>query len=351
MFRGFALLLAPAIAFGGWDAGAAAKYLDGRAAQWAAWKPAAREGGPCISCHTSLGYALARPMLRSKLGEAAPTPFETGLIAGARVRAGSAVQKPIDPAKDNTPLVMTALTLSLDDARCGAELKPQTEEALKAMWAAQKREGPQRGAWGWTNAHLEPWEVEESPFFGAVLAAVAVGNAPGGYASRPNVQTNIAEMRAFLSADREKQPLANRLALLWAGAHMEGLVSNAERGRILDAAWKTQNKDGGWTLEALGPWRHRDGAPEIAAGSNAYATAWAMFMLERAGVSTKDRKMRRGLAWLAAHQNPEGYWDAASMNKKYPEGEMPRLFMRDATTAFAVMALEVNSFEPEKDAR
>lgn len=330
MFRAFVLLLAPAFLFGGdWNAQSAAKYLDGRAAQWAAWKPAAREGGPCISCHTSLGYVLARPALRTKLGETAPTEFETGLMAGAKIRANSSLQKPIDPEKDNTPTVMTALALSLETGP-----SPETESAFKAMWAAQKREGKDKGAWGWTNAHLEPWEVPESPFFGAALAAVAVGGA-----TSSDYAANVADLKAYLQRAREGQPLANRLVLLWAGARMPGLVSDAERKEILDAVWKTQREDGGWALESLGPWRHRDGAPEIAPGSNAYATAWAAFLLERAGVRAKDKRLRRGLAWLAAHQNPEGYWDAVSMNKKFPHGEMPELFMRDATTAFAAMAL------------
>src|SRR5438876_6053459 len=64
-----------------WDAKAAAAYLDGRAAWWSTWPNAARDRGTfCVSCHTALPYALARPALRTALGEAAPTATEAKLV-------------------------------------------------------------------------------------------------------------------------------------------------------------------------------------------------------------------------------------------------------------------------------
>ena len=44
------------------------------------------------------------------------------------------------------------------------------------------------GAWPWTQVELDPWETTDSPYYGAVLAALAVGTAPGGYAARPDIQ-------------------------------------------------------------------------------------------------------------------------------------------------------------------
>src|SRR5689334_13579259 len=55
---------------GSWNAKSAAAYLDQRASWWMTWKSAQRDQDTfCISCHTSLPYALARPALRSALGE------------------------------------------------------------------------------------------------------------------------------------------------------------------------------------------------------------------------------------------------------------------------------------------
>ena len=60
-----------------WSPQAAAAYLDNRMAWWANWPNAARDHDTfCISCHTTLSYALGRPALRSALGEAAPSVNE-----------------------------------------------------------------------------------------------------------------------------------------------------------------------------------------------------------------------------------------------------------------------------------
>jgi squalene-hopene/tetraprenyl-beta-curcumene cyclase len=340
MTRFATLFLLPIAAWcGDWNAKVAAQYLDGRAADWAVWKPAARTGGPCISCHTTLGYLLARPALRRDLGESSPTEFELGLLAGVRTRVASSLQKPPNPNQDNTQAVVAAFVLAMDDQRRGADLSTDTEAAFRDLWAKQRREGKDKGAWGWTDANLEPWEVPESPFFGAALAAVAVGAAPPSYQARPEIRQNLEDLRAYLREGQERQPLANRLLLLWAAARTAGLVTGAERQAILDEAWRTQNEDGGWTLAALGPWRDRPNAPRQASGSNAYPTAWTAFLLRQAGLKAEDPRLARALVWLRAHQDPGGFWAADSMNKRYEPGSMQERFMRDAATAYAVLAL------------
>lgn len=331
--RIFALLLLPAAAWcADWDAASAARYLDARAAAWAVWPRAAKEGGPCVSCHTTLGYLMARPLLRRKLDEAAPTEFEKGLVAGVRVRA---VKAPDPAVKDHTQAVVSALVLAMDDRRRGAGMSPEAEAAFKAMWATQREDG----AWGWTNANLEPWEVPESVYFGAALAAVATGIAPDGYQARPDIQPNLVRLKSYIRENRKGQPLANRLVLLWAAGRLNGILTAAERREIPDALWSAQNQDGGWKLAALGPWRDRTDPPPVPEGSSAYATAWASAMLRLAGIKPKDAHVARALTWLRRHQNAEGFWDAASMNHRYDPGSMPELFMRDATTEYAVLAL------------
>src|SRR5678816_470345 len=60
-----------------WSPNKAAAYLDGRAVWWSTWSGAARDHGTfCISCHTTLPYALARPRLRDALHESGPSPAE-----------------------------------------------------------------------------------------------------------------------------------------------------------------------------------------------------------------------------------------------------------------------------------
>src|SRR5215831_6090816 len=72
----------------GWSPRAAATYLDGRATFWTTWPNAARDHGTfCISCHTTLPFAIARPALRGLLGESEPGAAEAKILENLRTRA------------------------------------------------------------------------------------------------------------------------------------------------------------------------------------------------------------------------------------------------------------------------
>src|SRR5215813_3038561 len=65
-----------------WNARAAAGYLDGRMEWWLHWPNAARDHDTaCVSCHTALPYALARPALHSLLGEHEASSPERAMVA------------------------------------------------------------------------------------------------------------------------------------------------------------------------------------------------------------------------------------------------------------------------------
>src|ERR1700704_4147371 len=65
-----------------WNRKAAAAYLDQRATWWTTWPNAQRDHGTfCVSCHTALPYALARPSLRQSLGETGASAAEQALLA------------------------------------------------------------------------------------------------------------------------------------------------------------------------------------------------------------------------------------------------------------------------------
>src|SRR3954453_12654147 len=64
-----------------WSDKAAANYLDGRMAWWMSWPQSARDHETfCVSCHTVLPYAIARPALRNALAESTPSATERKLI-------------------------------------------------------------------------------------------------------------------------------------------------------------------------------------------------------------------------------------------------------------------------------
>ena len=65
-----------------WDAAGAAGYLDRRLEWWRTWPKAERDQCTrCISCHTALPVALARPVLRRALGETEASATEQAMYA------------------------------------------------------------------------------------------------------------------------------------------------------------------------------------------------------------------------------------------------------------------------------
>ena len=345
-FAAFLALAALPAFCGDWNARLAAQYLDSRQKDWLAWPPANASGVACVSCHTGVPYLLARPALRAALGETAPTLYEAVLLDGLRATVVKTNAK--DLFRDvkgiradqvfGAQSVLTALLLAMDDAQRG-QLTPEGEKAFERMWSLQIRDGKSKGGWYWSDFDLDPWETPESAYYGAALAALATGIAPAQYQARREIRENVAQLTAYLRAARSTQPLHNQLILLWASHKLSGLLPQADRDAVMDEVWRKQQADGGWTLESLGPWRKRPDAPP-ATGSNSYATGMAAFTLQQAGARRSDARMSRALAWLEAHQDQQsGYWAAESMNKPHDAGSMPALFMRDAATGFASLAL------------
>lgn len=336
---------------GHWNPRAAAAYLDGRATWWATWPTAARDHDTfCVSCHTMLPYALARPRLRAQLGEHEPSPAESRLLdsVARRVAQWNEVAPyypdqtrgvPKTSESRGTESILNALVLATRD-RDGGRLADDTRAAFDHMWALQMRTGELSGGWIWLNFHNEPWESPSSPYFGAALAAIAIGTAPGGYAATPAIQDNLKLLRAYFQRGLEQQPLVNRLMLLWASGTMPDLISAEQRQAVVDTALSLQHDDGGWSAASLYPLTTRpDGTPEVTE-SDGYATGLATLALEASGLHTADERAARGRTWLERHQDPAtGRWAASSLNKQRDPASDAGKFMTDAATGYAVLAL------------
>lgn len=315
-----AVLALPVLA-ADWSPRAAADYLDARQKEWQAWPVAelGSGGGKCLSCHTGMTYLLARPALRRVLKEPNPTQYETALVDTLRLRVPKRTPLELYPKAKEPHLTEQAAVEAIF-----AALFLNTSDALERMWTLQSPSG----TWAWNQFDLDPWETPESAYYGAVLAAMAVKSGPAAHRARPEA----VRLKQYLDREFTAQPLHNRLMALWAGAAPE-----AARKSTLDELWRRQSPDGGWTLDALGPWAKHEKAPPAALGSSAYATAYTAAALRAAGVS--DSRLTRALDWLKSQQDPKGYWDAVSMNKPFPDGSMMSGFMRDAATAYAALAL------------
>jgi squalene-hopene/tetraprenyl-beta-curcumene cyclase len=344
-----------------WDQKAAASYLDQRETSWMSWPGAARDHETfCVSCHTSAPYALARPALRAALGENALSANERKLLDNVvkRVRLWNEVEPfytggGYDAQKGDesrgTEAVVNALILATYDKQ-NNQLSNDTQSAFDHMWALQETAGENRGAWRWLEFDLEPWEANDSRYYGATLAALAVGGAPGNYRSASEVQHNLGMLRDYLDREYSKQSTLNRVSLLLASADWPELLSQERQDEIVREVLAKQQADGGWKLSSLewdgwSPlavlhrWIREDGTP-MESNSDGYSTGLVTFALQRAGIPRTNAAVQRGLSWLVRNQSgTSGRWASSSLNKRRDLSSNTGQFMSDAATAFAVLAL------------
>jgi rhamnogalacturonyl hydrolase YesR len=145
--------------------------------------------------------------------------------------------------------------------------------------------------------------------------------------------------RDYLRRQYAAQPLLNQLYVLWASSKEPGLLTSDDRQTLLAAIRSRQQADGGWRLMALDERQRSDESPEPTA-SDGYATGIAVLALEESGASRTDPTLERGLAWLANHQEKNGSWTTLSMNHDRDPQSDAYLFMTDAATGYAALALE-----------
>jgi squalene-hopene/tetraprenyl-beta-curcumene cyclase len=376
-----------------WNPQSAANYLDQRAAWWMSWPKAQRDHETfCISCHTAVPYAMSRAALRPALAESTPSANELRLLENVtkRVRIWKeAVPFYLDadrgPYKSvesrGTESVLNALVLASRDAQTG-HLTDDTRTAFANMWAEQQTaqtssqaspasDSPaysessssahsanttvspapdQRGAWRWLRFKNEPWEADDSDFYGAALAAIATGTTPENYRARPEIQSNLKLLREYLNRQAPSQTQMNRVVLLWASTKLPGLLTSAQQESMVREIIAKQKDDGGWSLPALaGGWkRHDDTAQDPQ--SDGYATGLIAFTLEQlqsanGAPRTKAQgaaSLQSALAWLRTNQDlSTGSWPSASLNNNEAHHIGPETvrFMNDAATSYAILAL------------
>jgi squalene-hopene/tetraprenyl-beta-curcumene cyclase len=333
-----------------WNARAAAAYLDGRQAWWTTWTTAQRDHDTaCVSCHTVLPYALSRPALTAALAEhEAPAAERTMLEqVSKRVRLWREVEPfysdqtrglPKTSESRGTEAILNALILATRDAASPA-LSDEGRQAFENLWQLQLKAGAGSGGWAWLDFHNEPWEAPGSQYFGNSLAAIAIGTAPGGYASAPAIQDGVKRLGAYLQTGADNGTLLNRAMIVWASTKLPGvLTADSSRQIIADLIAKQQN-DGGWSSASLaGDWKRHDSTP-LDPASDGYATGFITFVLQEAGRSAADPSVARGRAWLVQHQDSGGSWSATSLNKQRDPATDVGKFMRDAATGYAVLAL------------
>lgn len=337
-----------------WDAHAAARYLDSREVWWQNWDHAKRDHGTrCVSCHTQAPYALARPAMRAALGESAPSPMESAMLADIEKRVrnwkdmlpfysddiygtGKEIQS------RNAESVLNAVILASYDRSQGS-LSDLTRLAFDHAWELQSTEGPDAGSWVWQNFEYTPWESKESQYHWAALMAMATATEPGNYAAEPGTAQHLEALRSYLQTHYAAQPLLNKIVALWASHWFPDVVPESKRDVLLGQLYKLQRPDGGWSTTDLGDWKRRDKTP-LEKRSDGYATGLITLVLEQTAPANPHAQrfthIQHGLEWLAAYQDKStGAWPAWSLNKNRDPQSDAGQFMSDAATGYAILAL------------
>jgi squalene-hopene/tetraprenyl-beta-curcumene cyclase len=352
---------------GKWDPGAAAAYLDARMDLWFANGTKLKTGESqtaCVSCHAGLAYALARPVLRRVMHADTPSTQEAKLLDDTTRRVDTYATHQVlydfnerrQIESRGTEAVLNAVILtSADAARNLRESSAPTRKALARLWETQRPDG----RWDWLEFGLEPWETTEAAYHGATFAAFAAGTAPGPHDAAGTA--GIERLRAYLSSNYQAQHLYNRTWALLASTRLKRVVTDAQRDALVDQLVKAQRADGGWSLEAMGPWKWSKTAPPVKSPgdldaalltqSDGYATGLVVYTLKQAGVASSHDAIRKGIQWLETNQRaipvpdvPGRAWHAHSLNYDREHGgekgePWRRLFMSDTATAFAILAL------------
>jgi squalene-hopene/tetraprenyl-beta-curcumene cyclase len=338
-----------------WSPKAAAAYMDQREEWWASWPKASKDHGTfCVSCHTVLPYALSQSAFHTVIPGQTSSENESKLIESVtkRVRLWNDVTPYYPDVADKargTEAVLNALVLSSHDSQEG-KLSAETRMAFDNMWAIQLTKGDHEGGWSWIQFDNEPWEAYDSQYYGASLAAVAVGLAPENYRSSAEIQEKIGRLSGYLNREFAAQTPINHAVLLWASAKMPGLLTPDRQNAIIHEISGKQQNDGGWCLASLvGDWKRSDETP-LVMESDGYATGLITFALLQAGTPHDDPRMARGVSWLTRNQSMlSGHWYGYSLNKRRRNPfSYPARFMDDAATAFAVLALTQAKSESAK---
>ncbi|HSI34270.1 MAG TPA: hypothetical protein VK986_11835 [Tepidisphaeraceae bacterium] len=297
----------------------AARYLDRAALNWQKTKN-------CATCHTNLYYLAARPALANVL----PDSGEVRAFYEAYPKVRWQKSKPSENSGFWTIVVGAGLTFN--DAQTTRTLSPVARDVLDRMWTVQRADG----GWKWPDCNYAPMEIDDH--YGATVAALAVGIAPGGYAQTPQARAGLDKLRAYFKANPPKS-LHHRAMLAWCSVRLDGIATDAERKRTLAELLALQLDDGGWsTAGFLTDWkglvRGPGALPLDTKTSDGYGTGFVIVVARELGVPADDPRLRRGIDWLLTHQREGGKWFTRS-----PVVEAGNL-ISNVGSAYAVLALQ-----------
>lgn len=293
------------------------------------------EGKACISCHTSLPYALVEPLLGGEYSA------YRDLIANVdnRIREWSSnapwyahpklegiaalANLPPDALKGilngadsrGVEAVFNAVIRATHDAYLGKPAQEETKRAFENMWGEQIADGPAAGRWRWIQANLVPWEVTDSDIWGASLACVGSGIFPE---LAPQDNLRLLHQTLKTAAGDADVSLHARAAVLW--CHSESannVLDDATAKQIAADLLARQHAGAGWALRDLGPFKDWEGSESDCCRKrelrpDAYATGIAVLALARNSRLLSDSQKTQLHAAVG--------WIERELSNPYPDG-------------------------------
>ena len=307
----------------------AKRFLDAVAVAWV-------RQNKCGTCHTSLAYLAARPLLGS-MDDPAPKEVREAMISYIErisKRVATPGENPLPPeGTPRSPLHMrlpTAAMLAVGDGIAGT-VDPRIVAEFDPIWKVQRNDG----SFYWpTVSGMLPF-LERDADYVTALVALGAGYLPKSYLERQEVAASLAKTVSYLMSQPAKD-LHAEMVLTWAGIRTPGLADSNRTVRVIERLRSLQRADGGWSLPSLGSWKRHDGPPNDAVNgpSDGYATGLATFLLCQVGGTETVEPIRRGLAWIRTNQRTSGRWFTRSLYS-----DQFQHYLSTFGTAYAVMAL------------
>lgn len=286
-------------------------FLDQAALDWTKRRK-------CFTCHTNFAYLMARPMAGS----------ESTAHKQVRDKLESLVNERWEEQgpRWNAEVVMSAAVLAMNDSLTTGKLSSSARKALERMWTLQRDDG----GFDWLKCGWPPMEIDDD--YGIAIAAMAASVAPEEYGKTDSAKQGLEKLRVYL-AENPPPTLHHTSMLIWADSYGSKMLSAKQRDDAVKQLRELQKEDGGWSAATLADWQRADGSEQDVDSSDAYGTAFVVFVLQRAGLSASDAEIEKGIAWLKANQRAGGRWFSRSLYEDTTH------YLSHAATAMAVMAI------------
>ena len=223
-------------------------------------------------------------------------------------------------------IVATSAFLAIGEGRGSGTVSIPTRDALRHAITRMSEDGHYPA---WLRCDWPPYEVDHH--FGVTLMLVALGTTPDSFKDEPEIAQGMARLQGWLN--RHPPRHAHHMGMcLWADSTGGIDLPTEQRKQYIQQCLDLQQEDGGWSVHEIGGWQRPDGTPQLTE-SEAYATAFMVFVLLESGLDPQTEAIQRGRNWLRNAQRESGRWYSRSPRRDNLH------YLSNAATNFSIMAL------------